>query len=458
MLYYCNRCLEARRLFMKILKYLESALVFGFFAYVIYIFYSIPDRNVFGTPNLNYKVLLDILYVTLITDGLMLLLHLFRKPVKHKRISFDPKKLSVLIACYNGEDVIAETIQHALMKVPAPQIIVASDGSTDRTVEIAKSYGVTVLDYPDNLSKSFTINRAIHHVKTEYVLLLDDDTLIGHTEIPTSLLDDGYNAVSFNVIPVKTGSLLNKLQTFEYAKSMTFGKSLRGGVGGVGNVSGAIGLYRTADLVKQDGHHSGQYGGEDQQRTMFVHLFEKGKGVTYIDSPVYTKVPATLGKLTKQRSKSWNMSLNELFWLNLKVVFNPRANYILKIDKMYHTYILLTDPLRLAFVGFVIYHPITFGIIYLFYVLLGITSWFRIGRRSPIWIVLIFPIYSKYLFFCRCHAVFHWYNVKRKYIFHKGHHKRVYKRALVLEYIGTAVVYASIWTLTLITLYRNLPI
>ena len=215
----------------NIVKQIELAAVtiaiIGSLTYIIMSFYSQDNRDLFSNPSLSANLLYSVLFFSLITDGLFLLIHIPRKQVSHTKATFDPTKLTILIACYNGQNVIEETISHALKQVPADQIIIASDGSTDKTVKIAESYGVRVLDYKENLKKAFTINRAIHEVKTPYVLFLDDDTLVGEMLIPTSLLDEGYDAVAFNMLPVKTNKLINKYQMFEYRKSMILGKSLR---------------------------------------------------------------------------------------------------------------------------------------------------------------------------------------------------------------------------------------
>ena len=178
------------------------------------------------------------LFLFLATDGIMLLLHLFRKPILPasaggQATSFDPAKLTVVIACHNGADVIGETVSQALLKVPPEQIIVVSDKSTDTTATVARSFGVRVFENKRNLNKALSISSVMHEVKTPYVLVLDDDTHIGKTFIPTSLLDEGAAAVAFNVLPQETGTLVNSLQLFEYRKTMTIGKGLRAPSGAV---------------------------------------------------------------------------------------------------------------------------------------------------------------------------------------------------------------------------------
>ena len=44
---------------------------------------------------------------------------------------------------------------------------------------------------------------------------------------------------------IETGTLVNRIQTYEYRKSMVLGKALMSDLGAVANVSGAVGLFRT---------------------------------------------------------------------------------------------------------------------------------------------------------------------------------------------------------------------
>lgn len=133
--------------------------------------------------------------------------------------------LTIVIPTYNGGDVLKETIKQAHKHVRLDQIIVVSDASTDNTAEIARRAGVRVIVNKRNLQKARSINAAMPHVRTPYVLLLDDDTLIGETFIPTSLLDEGYTAVAFNVMPLKedryltNSSALNIESVCKWAKT-----------------------------------------------------------------------------------------------------------------------------------------------------------------------------------------------------------------------------------------------
>lgn len=422
-------------------RLLSSSIILGILFFIVvsfYVFSSIITLNSFF-----YVFLL----LSLLTDGIFILIHIYRRSGGHRKLSFNPSKLTVVIASYNGEDVIEDTIQNAKAHVPAKQIIVVSDASTDRTAEVARATGVRVLINSRNLHKVGSINTAMAHVGTPYVLILDDDTLIGETFIPTSLLDDGYSAVAFNVMPVEGHTFINKLQRFEYRISMQVSKNLRAAKGAIGNVSGAIGLYHTKDLLNQVALHSGQFAGEDEQRTLLAHLYGKGKGITYTDSLVLTKPPETYLQLFRQRAFSWSLSSPELFTLYWRVLLSPRFHYLLKADKAYLVYIYLTDPLRILFMWSMFMRPANILLAYGFYLVLNTTIWIRLGRKDSFGVILLMPVYTLGLTICRFIAHFYWLKEKSKYLARRLY-RPVHGRRLLIEYTLVFFVILGSWLLS----------
>jgi glycosyltransferase involved in cell wall biosynthesis len=415
-----------------------SALILSLLLFIVINFYVFSS-----IVNLDSFVYIFFI-LSILTDGLLVLMHLPRREVEHRKQTFDPRKLSIVIASYNGEDVIAETIRQAMVHVPAKQIFVISDASIDRTVEIARNMGVRVAQNKRNMQKAFSISIAMRWIRTPYVLLLDDDTLIGNTKIPTSLLDDGYAAVAFNVMPEKQPSLINAFQRFEYRKSMQFGKNLRANAAAVGNISGAIGLYPTKDLIEQATLHSGQFAGEDEQRTLLTQINAKGKGVTFSDNTVITKAPETYLQLYRQRAYSWSLAVPELFVLYWRVILSPRYHYLLKSEKAYLLYVYLTDPLRMLFFWALLMRPTNLALMYGFYVGLNFLVWLKLGRKDPFRTILFFPIYSLGLTICRFIGHFYWLKVKAIYLA-----KRLYRyaerRHLLQEYAMVFCILAATW-------------
>src|SRR5207244_3480535 len=92
--------------------------------------------------------------------------------------------MTLLIAAHDEAEVIGERLENALaVDYPAGkfEIVVASDGSSDATAAIVRSFadrGVRLLDYHPNRGKSATLNAAWNEIHGELVLLSDANTFI----------------------------------------------------------------------------------------------------------------------------------------------------------------------------------------------------------------------------------------------------------------------------------------
>jgi len=91
--------------------------------------------------------------------------------------------VSMVIAAYNEEKVIGEKMENC-MTINYPkdklEIIVGSDGSSDKTNEIVKSYntsGVKLINYTDRRGKISVLNRTIPQASGEIVILSDANTM-----------------------------------------------------------------------------------------------------------------------------------------------------------------------------------------------------------------------------------------------------------------------------------------
>ena len=102
-----------------------------------------------------------------------------------------PGQVAVLIAAHNEELVISETIASALTLVPASNIHVISDGSSDATGEIAAARGVNCLELSPNRGKAGALAAGIEYYDLvsnfEVVLLLDADTRLTQDYLLTGL-------------------------------------------------------------------------------------------------------------------------------------------------------------------------------------------------------------------------------------------------------------------------------
>ena len=400
-----------------------------------------------GFDNLSYLTV-GIAFL-LGTDGLLLAFSTGRRPPAPQQGPVSRQEdVSAIIACYNGADVIGETLESLLTHVAPEHIIVVSDCSTDDTAAVARSFGVRVVENRFNRNKPLSVSRVAPMVNTTYTLVIDDDTHVGSEPIPVELLEGGAAAVAFDVMPIETGSLVNRMQTYEYRKSMTLGKALMSDAGAVANVSGAIGLFRTADLRRQASLHSGHFPGEDLQRTLLAHIESDGRGVAFSPNRVVTLAPSSWRELYGQRAKKWGPAEHELLFLSLRIMLDPRVHYSLRYERGYSVFVLLTDPLRMLFLVTLLFSPWYFVFLYLLYLPLELAAWWRTGREDSVGIVLLAPIYNLFKLIARFRAHFQWFRLKWDYLFTQRYHRLVAGRNLPVEYAGIVAVLAAGWVIT----------
>ena len=109
-------------------------------------------------------------------------------PVASDESRLEWPEVTLLIATFNEESVISETLRYALESdYPGRlSIVVADDGSSDRTREevgraaeelAPDGRSVTLLSFPHR-GKAPSLNRALARVDTEYLATIDADTLL----------------------------------------------------------------------------------------------------------------------------------------------------------------------------------------------------------------------------------------------------------------------------------------
>ncbi|MEA5602290.1 glycosyltransferase family 2 protein [Nostoc sp. UHCC 0252] len=88
-------------------------------------------------------------------------------------------KVSVIIPAYNTEAYIAKAIESALEQTLNDiEVIIVDDGSSDQTVEVAKSFSdqrLKVIVNQQNLGAAAARNRALRAAQGEWVAVLDSD-------------------------------------------------------------------------------------------------------------------------------------------------------------------------------------------------------------------------------------------------------------------------------------------
>ena len=89
-------------------------------------------------------------------------------------------KISVVIPAYNEEKYIGrtlESVKNLELEKNTLEILVINGGSTDRTAEIAKSYGARVKDEPHK-GIGFARQHGMLHATGDIILYTDADTIV----------------------------------------------------------------------------------------------------------------------------------------------------------------------------------------------------------------------------------------------------------------------------------------
>ena len=192
-----------------------SIVVLASLAFILYVY-------------LGYPVILRLLDVVL------------SRPVWKRPIQ---PQVSLLIAAHNEGRVIESKIRNSLdLDYPAErlEIVVASDGSQDDTVEIARRYqeshGVRVLAYAQNAGKISCLNKSVPQVKGDIIIFSDASSLISREalrEIVVNFADPMVGAVSgvYKVLSPDKADLGRSEEV--YGKYETYIKTLESSISSV---------------------------------------------------------------------------------------------------------------------------------------------------------------------------------------------------------------------------------
>ncbi len=111
-------------------------------------------------------------------------------------------RITAVIPAFNEERTIAGVLSVLTGIEEIEEIIVVSDGSTDRTKEVAESFNVTVISLSENRGKGGAIKAGLDKSRTDVILFLDAD-LIGlrHSHVYSLLepVTSGRNKMSIGI-------------------------------------------------------------------------------------------------------------------------------------------------------------------------------------------------------------------------------------------------------------------
>jgi biofilm PGA synthesis N-glycosyltransferase PgaC len=233
-----------------------------------------------------------------------------KAPPLHFHLDFPA--ITLIIACFNEEDVIEETLDYACVQdYPGElRVLVADDGSTDKTVELAELCAeidprIAVKSF-EHGGKANTLNQALMEVDTPLIATVDADTLLMPQALkrcvarllvspPTTVAVAG----SVFVRNSRT-NMLTQAQEWDYFLGIASIKRQQGLFQGTLVAQGAFSVYKT-DPVKEVGGWPDRIG-EDIVLTWA--MMDKGAGVSYEKTAVaFTDAPETMKAFAKQRRR-----------------------------------------------------------------------------------------------------------------------------------------------------------
>jgi cellulose synthase/poly-beta-1,6-N-acetylglucosamine synthase-like glycosyltransferase len=239
-----------------------------------------------------------------------------------------PEQLAVLIAAHNEEPVITESINSVTRLLGRSRVYVVSDGSTDRTVEVAHAAGVAVLRLGRNRGKAGALCAAIKRFRLldryRAIMFLDadseadpqyfDEALVLLAE-PDVAAVAGYVRVVWEPerLPFAGRLILghrNRLYTLTQLLQRYGQTWHRASVCYI--VPGFASIYRSEVLDRIDIDPSGLVI-EDFNMTFEVHRKHLGRIALSPHAVAYSQDPHTLGDYISQ-VRRWNLG----FWQTIR--------------------------------------------------------------------------------------------------------------------------------------------
>jgi biofilm PGA synthesis N-glycosyltransferase PgaC len=220
--------------------------------------------------------------------------------------------VTLVVAAYNEEEAIAETLQYALRQdyPGALEVVVADDGSTDSTVAIASAVAGTDprvrVVLAEHGGKSEALNTALTSVRTPLVATIDADTLLmpyalrhAVARMLSSPPDTVAVAGSVLVRNSRAGALA-RVQEWDYFLAIASVKRQQALFQGTLVAQGAFSVYRT-DAVRRVGGWPNKIG-EDIVLTWAL-IRDGGRTIFEPTAIAFTDAPVHFSQFVRQRRR-----------------------------------------------------------------------------------------------------------------------------------------------------------
>jgi cellulose synthase/poly-beta-1,6-N-acetylglucosamine synthase-like glycosyltransferase len=264
----------------------------------------------------------------------LVIYHKMREEKMAKSAPFLPS-VSVLIPAYNEEKVLARTLETVIEATyHGKEVIVIDDGSSDRTLQIARSFsrrGVKVIHRP-NGGKASALNHGLLFARGEVIIIVDADSQVCKNtliDLVQPLRDPDVAAVAGNIKVLNRKNWLTGCQALEYIISINIYRRALDVFGSVTVVPGALGAYRRQILVG-----GGQYDPDTlvEDFDVTIKALKTGKVVQASSNAVsYTEAPQKIADLIKQRLR-WYRGNFQALWKHHDAAINSRYGFLQKLS------------------------------------------------------------------------------------------------------------------------------
>ncbi|MCL6477637.1 MAG: glycosyltransferase family 2 protein [Peptococcaceae bacterium] len=221
--------------------------------------------------------------------------------------------ITIVIACRNEEKAIGDTLKYIARQDYSGKLIIimVDNGSTDKTVNVAKKAGrelgieLKVLFEP-KAGKSHALNTALKEVATPFFITLDADTLLHKSAIKhivsrmLSAPADVSAVAGAVLVRNSRQNIWAKVQEWDYFLGIASIKRLQGMYQSTLVAQGAFSLYRT-DKIREIGGWTDSIG-EDIVLTWKM-LYKRSRVFFEPMAVAFTEVPATFKHFQRQRSR-----------------------------------------------------------------------------------------------------------------------------------------------------------
>jgi glycosyltransferase involved in cell wall biosynthesis len=201
-------------------------------------------------------------------------------------------KIFGLVPAYNEERNIAEVVRR--IKKLGIEPVVVDDASKDRTYELARKTGITVLRHKRNRGKADAIKTGLDYIgrkSYDYVVLIDSDLQYAPEEAP-KLLEPLKKGQADFVAGYRTWSkvphMRHRLGNFVWrtAFNMMFGTNFRD------TNCGFVAMNRSAaETISKK-----LYGGYILENSMFIEAIKSGLRIRQIPVSVYYRHRSAVGR------------------------------------------------------------------------------------------------------------------------------------------------------------------